>query len=651
MKKILYILYTVWTAAALLLLASCSSSEKENPYVYGDRFIKNVYINTSLIVYSGQTVSIHGRGFQDGDQVLLVSETDKRITAPVIGIAETSAMFEIPNELEKGTYQLYIVRGDTTQHICEVKVWITTSFDVPDLPGYNIKGVVYCKGEGMKGVRVSDGVTTTVTNEQGFYWLNSNKVNGYVFISLPSGYMPVHGSNIVPGFWMSLSFGTDKYDECNFELREVDQSSYSVIFCADLHIAGRSAVDDIKQFQAGFLTTAGELCDQYGADRTYTISLGDVIWDKYWYVQKYFHSTFRDFMKDYPMPFFNNMGNHDNDPWVQGNLAGEAAYKSVWGPNYYSINIGGVHYIILDTMAWINNGGQQGQVGDREYRKILVDDEWTWFREDLASITDKTQPVVICVHCPLYNMNNSTQTLTDALHSGTSQMMLDAVHDFKNVIFMAGHNHRNNIHKYTDNALGWTVGAVCECWWAGGKLSGRSICSDGVPAGVGVYEVKDGKIEWYYRPWESGRDKQFYAYDMNTVAPVIESYASILNQQSDPARDTAGHDYAGYPANAILVNVWNWDWKWNVEILEGGKPLEVTQIYERDPLHSISYDIVAPGAGYQLGGDNSSIRNWHMFRAVASSATSSVEVRVTDRFGNVYSEVMNRPKAFTIEMK
>ena len=33
-----------------------------------------------------------------------------------------------------------------------------------------------------------------------------------------------------------------------------------------------------------------------------------------------------------------------------------------------------------------------------------------------------------------------------------------------------------------------------------------------------------------------------------------------------------------------------------------------------------------------------------MFKATASSATSTVEIRVTDRFGNVYTESMAAPK-------
>ncbi len=38
-----------------------------------------------------------------------------------------------------------------------------------------------------------------------------------------------------------------------------------------------------------------------------------------------------------------------------------------------------------------------------------------------------------------------------------------------------------------------------------------------------------------------------------------------------------------------------------------------------------------------------------MFKVTASSATSTLDIKVTDRVGNVYTETMNRPKAFTTD--
>lgn len=650
MRKILYIILATSVLSAAFTATSCSESEKKNPYQYDEKFVTNVYLNTDMIVYRGQNVVIHGTGFEVGDELQFVSE-DRTTSARIESVGDASASFLVPMDLEKGTYGLSVARGYLQQSICKVNVWITTAFDVPDLPGYNIKGAVYCDGVGIQGVRVSDGITTTVTNENGFYWIDSDKTtNGYVFINIPSGYMPNQGSNVVPGFWMSLSKGVDEYDECNFELKKVDNNRHCVVFGADIHLSGRTSVHDVAQFKAGFYNHAEAVAEEFGLDRTYTILLGDIVWDKYWYVQKYFHTTFKELMSEYNMPLFNNMGNHDNDPWVQGNLAGEAPFKRTFGPNYYAMNIGKIHYIILDSIAWINTGGTQGHVGERNYGKLLVDNEWKWFREDLAAIEDKATPIVVCLHVPLYNIYNSQFALNAQLAQSNSTLIMDALKDFSNVKVMAGHEHRNSVMKFSENVIGWTLSAVSECWWWCGEMSGRSICGDGTPAGIGVFEVDGRDIEWYYLPWESERDKQFYAYDMNVVKPIIAEYKDILNTQT-PQRDTYGDDYATVPENAIYVNVWNWDEKWTVEVIENGASLAVERVYDRDPLHTLCYDVQAPSHGLELSDQNASIRMGHMFRAVASSSTSTVTVKVTDRFGNEYKEVMSRPKAFNTQMK
>ena len=66
------------------------------------------------------------------------------------------------------------------------------------------------------------------------------------------------------------------------------------------------------------------------------------------------------------------------------------------------------------------------------------------------------------------------------------------------------------------------------------------------------------------------------------------------------------------------------------------------KVTAKDPLHLIAYNGQTPGGGF--GTSNTK----HMFMVKASSPTSTLEVKVTDRFGNVYTESMARPKAFSL---
>ena len=74
---------------------------------------------------------------------------------------------------------------------------------------------------------------------------------------------------------------------------------------------------------------------------------------------------------------------------------------------------------------------------------------------------------------------------------------------------------------------------------------------------------------------------------------------------------------------------------------------------EYDPLHIIAYTAKRLDSNVSLsdgGGINFETgTNTHMFRVKASSATSTLEIKVTDRFGNVSTESMKRPKEFSTD--
>ena len=85
-------------------------------------------------------------------------------------------------------------------------------------------------------------------------------------------------------------------------------------------------------------------------------------------------------------------------------------------------------------------------------------------------------------------------------------------------------------------------------------------------------------------------------------------------------------------------------------VTENGTPLDVKQVWsKKDPLHSISYDIPR-GAANNGTLTFPSTSCMHMFEVTASSASSTLEISVTDRFGNVSTESMTRPKALTTDV-
>jgi hypothetical protein len=66
-----------------------------------------------------------------------------------------------------------------------------------------------------------------------------------------------------------------------------------------------------------------------------------------------------------------------------------------------------------------------------------------------------------------------------------------------------------------------------------------------------------------------------------------------------------------------------------------------------DPLHLIAY--TAKRLNKNATASFPTFANAHMFKVKASSATSTLDIKVTDRFGNVYTESMTRPRAFSTD--
>lgn len=145
-----------------------------------------------------------------------------------------------PAGMASGGYDLTLVRGAASQRLARVNLRITLDpTRIPDREGATIKGVVYCGLEPVAGVRVSDGFETAVTDADGYYWLASDKRQGYVFVSLPSGYEAESTDTTAPAFWAPLAEAADVCEQHDFELRRVDQSRHVMIVAADLHLANR----------------------------------------------------------------------------------------------------------------------------------------------------------------------------------------------------------------------------------------------------------------------------------------------------------------------------------------------------------------------------------------------------------------------------
>ena len=195
----------------------------------------------------------------------------------------------------------------------------------------------------------------------------------------------------------------------------------------------------------------------------------------------------------------------------------------------------------------------------------------------------------------------STGTMLDNLSNKPAlyQMLLPY-----QTLILSGHMHTADYEQIAPNIAEINIAGLCGAWWCG------EVCIDGSPAGYKIFDMDGDKVEWIYKGCGHPLDYQMKVY------------------ADDPS----------YPEE-IIANVWDYDPAWKVEYFEDGKKVcDMERFKAQDPLAKELYK------------DPASLkRTWvyaapteNMFRAKRSVTAQTLEVRVTDRFGRVYSKKIER---------
>ena len=545
-------------------------------------------------------------------------------------------------------------------------------------PKPNITGLVTIDGKPAAGVLVSDGNEIVKTDKKGSFGIVSDKKEGSVFVILPSGTEVEHDCGM-PAFWKRLSCPVDEKESHDFALRSVDNSRHAVLFLTDLHIANN--FDDIHQMRNILMRRVRSEVERYRSEGipVYCFNGGDSSYDRYWYEYLYtiadFPATLKDM--DFPVPMFCVMGNHDNDPGVgqEGDVDFRAAeaYRRAMGPTRFSANIGGIHYIFLDNVMYLNEEGRvdtyEGVTGRRNYKNGIREDEWKWLEKDLAQVSDKTTPVVVTMHSPVlcYKSGVSASKIEGRLVNlqgeDTTDSFAALFKDFPTVHFLTGHTHKNlpcygsigeTDYKNISNIVEHNVVSASGCWWqTGSRANSLSLAPDGGPAGFETFVADKGELKWYFVSNDDGPEVQFRVFDMNSVREYYRTNGEArVFTHHYPERE----NYADIDDNWIYIQVWAWEPGWKISVIENGVSLPAKACKLENPQFSLSY--YGAKAGWE---DNNPARwpqkygkrgpNPHFFKVRASGAETSVTVTVTDTFGKEYTQIVERPKPFSKTMR
>lgn len=522
--------------------------------------------------------------------------------------------------------------------------------------GTTLTGVIYCGGQPLAGVQVSDGEHIVFTNNKGVYNIPSSKPYGVVFVTTPSGYEPVMKDAVRPGFWARTSMDATTKERYDFEMKAVDDSKFSVMMFSDTHFCDDKQKKDVKYFAEMVMPAVHRAFNDAGGD-IFSVNLGDITWDRFWYSNGFDIERVPQHLIDnkFPMPFYCVHGNHDYDPSVPSddnpNHNAIQRFCNTFGPTFYSMNKGGVHFVFLDNIVYKNEvkakqKRAKGVAGSRNYDLYILEEQLEWLKKDL-SIVDKKMPIVVCMHAPMFTCDDEGKQIYGFV-DGQTELLVDILKDFADVKIFSGHSHRvlSFVHPQYSNIVEYNLTSVSGDLWNTPDAYGVNIGEDGADAGFYVCTFDNGEFSKRWYSCNTGSEYPFRAYDMNEVAayyavnPTLQHLCNLYSTQNNYAES----QYANY----VYINCWSWEEGCSLIVTENGKQLEVEQVDDSDPMGA-AVIFAKPSILKSTTINDRTSRlsiSANMFRVKTQSADTSVDITLKTPYGDNFTQTMQRPAKF-----
>lgn len=441
-----------------------------------------------------------------------------------------------------------------------------------------VKGFVKdMQGTPIQNVVLTDGINFTSTNNQGEYSLISDtEKSRFVYMSVPANYDIPNNKNIAAGYYKEL---TDKnYD---FVLQKRKESSDNFIF---IPISDPQMKNEIhlKRYETETITDLQKTINLYDGLPCYAMLLGDIVFDEM--------SLFDDYKS--AMSRLNNItafhvtGNHDlnllyndRDNTNKGDRYAEKDFEDQFGPVNYSFNVGKIHIIGMKDINYHKG---------KNYKEEFGASQLEWLKNDLSYVTPGTT-VFINLHAPVFNSSE-----------GEIDSNTDDYEEFKSIIspynvhLFEGHTHFFENNRLSPTLYEHNIGAACGAWWGG------NVNRCGAPNGYMVVEVNGNDIKWYYKSTGLDKKKQFKIYR--------------------PCEFDTQKDY-------IVVNAWDWDTDTTLEWYADGEYKGYMEQFQDEDQSFITQNGKATG-----------YKTKHLFRAKPLKDTRLVEIKMRNRFGEIFIE-------------
>lgn len=335
---------------------------------------------------------------------------------------------------------------------------------------------------GIRGIAVSDQVNISYTDDKGFYQIRKTIGFDIVFVSNPDSY------HSLSSFWKPVTTGSLDFGL----IKQSIPITFKFIQASDTHIS-EASIDRMDKFRA--------IVDSVNPNLV--IVTGDLVKDALRVSEPEATKVYELFKKEsnkIKSPLWLVPGNHEifgierhlSLVSPKNPLYGRNMYRHYFGPDYYSFNYGGVHFIALNSLEF----------DDLYYYGHIDSIQLEWLKRDVANIPPTT-PIVTFQHVPFFTGGLSMSPY-EADGLGRTLEKVKGSTQFRHVVSNAlevlevlkGHNYPLALAGHYHYQQKFSLeGLNTRFEQTGAVIGPSSLGVITMPSGVTSYTVTNGKID------------------------------------------------------------------------------------------------------------------------------------------------------------
>jgi UDP-2,3-diacylglucosamine pyrophosphatase LpxH len=415
------------------------------------------------------------------------------------------------------------------------------------IPPAEVRGNVVVENRPLAGVRVSDGCRVVATDASGEFSIQVGPDSGpYLFVTTPTGYW-------TDQFYLPTASAVAQRPV--FRLKPSgEQDAYTAIYLTDVHLGEGRADQSYARFQA----TLDEI-NQLDPLPAFCWVGGDIS------LQGGQGTRYVELTSRLKVPVRNAVGNHEmlvreTDPRRQ--------FGQLFGPTYYSFDVGRVHYVTLDGCQVNHEAERYGNVAG-----LLSSRELRWLADDLRLVPDG-MATVVSIHIPLVSDYPERRGTTAAkaphwiIHNADQVIDVLARHGVP--LVLQGHLHENQ--RIVRKGVEFVESiSVCGRWWKAPEGTRENGVS-GEPRGFRLLDVTGSTVRHRYQSTAEsrveevgeivGRPERLTASEPAVLAVNIFDAApgTVVSGSfaGDDFRQLSRWTEAGNYANLVPAHHWKW---------------------------------------------------------------------------------------------